>query len=457
MSRRLCFTLDLVSDGELIAEYERRHAPGAVWPGVVRELRQRGFENMEIWRTEERLLMVTEVSDDFPRISDPSLAAEVARWEAEMDRFQTRSSKDGVKWSEMRRIFSLDESRETRSMALPERWLKRSKLRLSELGFGAASLGNLYRPVSDHGARAALDAALEAGMRYIDTAPYYGLGLSERRVGDAVRDQTGTTLSTKVGRLLVPDRDVNDDRNRYGFRSALPFRPIFNYSRDAILRSWEASQQRLGLARIDILYVHDIGLRTHGDRHHEHLHQLTVGGGLAALEELRTAGEISAFGIGANEWEICLELMKWSDLDLVLLAGRYTLLEQEALDSFLPECLNRDVGVVIGGPYNSGILAAGTRSGAAVHYDYAPAPQSIIDRVRAIELVCDEHGVSLPAAALQFPLAHPAVVSVVPGLDSARRVWSTLELYGSKIPPEFWLDLKRRGLLREDAPVPGGG
>ena len=175
------------------------------------------------------------------------------------------------------------------------------------------------------------------------------------------------------------------------------------------------------------------------------------------LEELRSAGEISAFGVGVNEWEICLELMKWSDLDLVLLAGRYTLLEQESLDSFLPECLSRDVGVVIGGPYNSGILAAGTRGTGPVHYDYAPAAPDILERVKAIELVCDEHGVSLPAAALQFPLAHPAVASVIPGLDSARRVWKTLELHSSNIPPDFWLDLKRRGLLREDAPVPGGG
>ena len=454
MTRRLCLAIDLVSDSALIAEYERRHAPGAVWPAIVRELRQRGFEAMEIWRAGERMVMVAEVADDYPLASDPALAADVARWEAEMDAYQRPIAAEGAKWAEMYRIFSLDEQVQPTCAALPRRRLPRSGLTMSELGFGAAALGNLYRPVSDAEAQWTLAAALDAGLTYVDTAPYYGFGLSERRVGDGMRGRPGVTLSTKVGRVLAPDLSVADDSERHGFHSAMPFTPMYDYSYDAILRSWAASRQRLGLARIDILYVHDIGRMTHGTQHDHYFSQLTAGGGFRALEELRAAGEIAAFGLGVNECEVCLEAMAHADLDVLLLAGRYTLLEQGALDQLLPECFARGVGVVIGGAYNSGILATGTRRGGPVHYNYGEAPADVVERVARIEAVCDAHGVSLPAAALRFPLAHPAVVSVIPGLGSAAHVRETLALHAGGIPAAFWSELHTEGLLRADAPVP---
>ncbi len=336
-------------------------------------------------------------------------------------------------------------------MTIPTRPLGTTNLHVSELGFGAASLGNLYQPITDEVARATIDAALAAGFGYVDTAPYYGLGLSERRVGDGLRGRD-IVLSTKVGRLLAPDVSVRGDSERHGFRSAMPFEPVYDYSYDAVMRSWEASLQRLGLARIDILYVHDIGRMTHGDDHDRRFAQLT-GGGLRALEELRGGGAIGAFGIGVNEVDICRDVMAEVRLDAILLAGRYTLLEQEALDDLLPACAASGTSIVIGGPYNSGILATGTKA-AIPYYNYAPAPPAIVTRVAAIEAVAARHGVALSAAALQFPLAHPGVASVIPGLGDPKRVAQTLALYESDIPADFWAELKAEGLVRGDAPVP---
>lgn len=340
------------------------------------------------------------------------------------------------------------------SSLIASRPLPRCALQLSELGFGAAPLGNLYRPMAEAVARDTLQAAVDAGLRYVDTAPYYGFGLSERRVGDVLRGQAGVAVSSKVGRLLQPLPGHSGEAERHGFCSPLPFTPVYDYSYDGVMRSWEASLQRLGLARIDILYVHDIGRFTHGTGHAATFSALTEGGGFRALEYLRAEGAITAFGLGVNEWPVCLEAMQHADLDVVLLAGRYTLLDQSALDRFLPACLERGVRVVVGGVYNSGILAAGTRSGAPLHYDYAPASGEVVERVRCLEAVCEAHGVPLAAAALQFPLAHPAVVSVIPGLDSVQRVAQTLELYRTAIPSCFWQELRRQDLLRQDAPVP---
>lgn len=341
--------------------------------------------------------------------------------------------------------------------AIPRRAMPRLGLSVTELGFGAATLGNLYRPVSDADAREALAAALDAGIGYVDTAPHYGHGLSERRVGDVLRDRGDVVLSSKVGRLFRPDPALaGSDAERYGFRSPMPFERTYDYSRDGVLRSYDDSLQRLGLARIDILFVHDIGALTHGADHARTFDQLTRGGGLRALAELRDGGAIAGFGLGVNEWRICLEVMDHADLDVILLAGRYSLLEQTALDSFLPRCRDRDVSVVIGGAYNSGILATGTRGGGPVHYDYGEAPPDIVTRVRAIEDVCDDFAIPLAAAALRFPLAHPAVASVVLGLGSARRVAQTVDLYRTDIPQGFWDELRRQGLVREDAPLPEG-
>jgi D-threo-aldose 1-dehydrogenase len=327
-------------------------------------------------------------------------------------------------------------------------------LSVTELGFGTAPLGNLFRPLADSDARATLASAEKAGFGYYDTAPFYGFGLSERRLGDALRGRD-VVLSTKVGRLLKPVAGpIDQNIPRHGYATPMPFEPVYDYSYDAVMRSFEESLQRLGLSRIDILYIHDIGRLAHGEANTARMAELTTGGGLKALEELRAAKVISGFGMGVNEIPACLEVMDHARLDVILLAGRYTLLEQNALDELFPRCTAAGTAIVVGGAYNSGILAVGTKTGAPLYYDYEPAPEHIIAKVRAIEAVCDRHGVPLAAAALQFPLAHNIVASVIPGLDSAARVEQTLALYCHKISAALWHDLKAENLLREDAPTP---
>jgi D-threo-aldose 1-dehydrogenase len=234
----------------------------------------------------------------------------------------------------------------------------------------------------------------------------------------------------------------------------MPFEPVYDYSYDAVMRSYEESLQRLGLSRIDILYIHDIGRLTHGDKNTAHMAALTKGGGLKALEELRAAGAISGFGMGVNEVAACLEVTDHVRLDVILLAGRYTLLEQTALDQLFPRCQAAGTAIVVGGPYNSGILAVGTKTGAPLYYNYEPALQGVIETVRKIEAVCDRHDVPLAAAALQFPLAHKLIASVIPGLDSPQRVSQTLALYRHKIPSGLWQELRHEKLIRPDAPIP---
>lgn len=327
----------------------------------------------------------------------------------------------------------------------------RSRLALLPLGFGGAVIGGLFGRVTPDDARATLDAAMAGGFSYIDTAPHYGRGLSERRIGDAVRERTDVLISTKVGRLMCPDASITDDRERDGFFSAMPFRPVYDYSGDGILRSFEASLQRLGLAHVSLLLVHDIGRINHGERHTHYWDQLTLGGGFAALERLRDEGAIDGFGIGVNEVAVCLDAIRAAPLDIVLLAGRYTLLEQEPLDTLFPACLAADVQVIVGGPYNSGILVAGDADG---RYNYGRAPAEIMARVRRMAGIAKSHGVPLPAAALQFPLAHPAVACVIPGLRNPDEVHQTLDWFRHSIPDAFWADLLSAGLLRADAPLP---
>lgn len=339
--------------------------------------------------------------------------------------------------------------------ARPPRAPGSTGLALGALGFGTAPLGNLYRVLAEDAARGALDAALQAGIRHFDTAPHYGFGLAERRVGDALRGRDDVVLSTKVGRRLDPVRTPFDPAaERLGFRSPMPFEGRFDYSHDGVLRSHEDSLQRLGLSRVDILYVHDIGRMTHGADHAARMAELTEGGGLRALVRLREEGTVRAIGIGVNEIEICLELMDRAPLDMLLLAGRYTLLEQPALDVLLPRCAAQGTAVVIGGPYNSGILATDTLP-AEPHYNYAPAAEAVIAQVRRIQAVCAAHGVALGAAALQFVLAHPAVASVIPGMASPAEVAETVARLAAPIPDDLWQELKAEGLLRADAPVPG--
>jgi D-threo-aldose 1-dehydrogenase len=235
----------------------------------------------------------------------------------------------------------------------------------------------------------------------------------------------------------------------------MPFEPVYDYSYDGILRSHDHSLQRLGLGRIDILLIHDIGKMTHGERHEERLAQLIDGGGLKALRRLREEKVVSGIGVGVNEIDICLELIDRAELDVLLLAGRYTLLEQGAIDDLLPRCAAAGISVVIGGPFNSGILATGATAADAPRYNYDPAPPEVRERVRRLEAVCRSHGVPLPAAALQFPLAHPSVAAVIPGFASADEVRTGVEHFQTPIPHGLWSDLQSENLINPRAPIPG--
>lgn len=327
---------------------------------------------------------------------------------------------------------------------------------LTRMGFGAAPLGNLYRKVSEEDAQSALQAAYDAGIRYFDTAPQYGLGISEGRVGEALKrfsDQS-VQLSTKVGRLLIDC--APDEVTPEAFVDVPQKRIVFDYSYDGVMRSFEASKARLRLDEIDILLVHDVDVFSHGSQEvsDAKVRELFDKGGYRALHELRDAGEISAIGAGVNEWQVCERLLGLGDFDGFLLAGRYTLLEQDALTSFLPLCIERDVGIILGGPYNSGILATGPISGAK--YNYEDAPQEILERVTKIQAVCQEHSTPLIAAALQFVLGHPAVKTVIPGAVNKDEVAANVALLEKPIPDDLWQDLRSAGLIRPDAPVPAG-
>ena len=341
--------------------------------------------------------------------------------------------------------------------ALPRRQLGNTGLEVVTLGLGCASLGNLYRPITGVQAKDTVRCALRSGMRYLDTAPYYGFGLSERRVGDVLRRQSrgSFVLSTKAGRLLHPAPRPEERTVRHGFVSPMPFEPVYDYSYDGVMRSYEDSLQRLGLNSIDILFIHDIGRVTHGDDN-DHLFRTAMEGGYKALDELRSTGQIRAIGLGVNEYEVCEEALNHADFDCFLVAGRYTLLEQDILDTFVPKCIERNVSIVAGGVYNSGILALGTKSSRTLYYNYRPAPRTIIERVRRIEKVCEHFRVPLAAAAVQFPLACTVVATVVVGMGNPQRVAQTLRLYSCPIPAEFWCSLRAEGLLHPAAPLPHG-
>lgn len=325
---------------------------------------------------------------------------------------------------------------------------------LTKMGFGGAPLGNLYRKISDQDAQAALQAAFDSGIRFFDTAPQYGLGRSENRFGEALarfgRDEI--QLSTKIGRLLLDcePHEVTPE----AFVDVPQKRIVFDYTYDGVMRSYEASRSRLGVANADILLVHDVCVFSQGSQEMSDakVRELFDGGGYRALTELREAGEIAAIGAGVNEWQVCEKLLGLGDFDGFLLAGRYTLLEQEALDSFLPLCEKRDVGIILGGPYNSGVLATGAIPGAK--YNYADAPEDILERVRKIEEVCTAHQTPLIAAALQFVLGHPCVKTVVPGAVNAAEVQANVALLERDIPSALWSDLRTEGLIRPDAPLP---
>ena len=329
-----------------------------------------------------------------------------------------------------------------------------AELSFTELGFGAAPLGNLYRPMTEKEARATLDAAWTVGSRYYDTAPLYGLGLSETRLNGFLRAKPRGSylISTKIGRLLQLCRPEERTRPEAFFETPSR-REVFDYSYDGVMRSLEFSLERLGLDSIDVVYAHDVDVFTHGTKAAADARiREFMEGGYKALIKLRESGAIKAIGAGINEWEIAERLARSGDFDMFLLAGRYTLLEQEALTSFLPLCIEKKIGIVIGGPYNSGILATGRKPGAK--YNYAPASPEILERVRRIEAVCKAHGVKLAEAAIRFPLSHPAIVSVIPGGQKPSEVRRNAEMLEVKIPAALWRDLKAEKLLRTDAPTP---
>jgi D-threo-aldose 1-dehydrogenase len=312
----------------------------------------------------------------------------------------------------------------------------------SALAFGGAPLGGLYETVSDDEAERTVKRALELGLRYLDTAPHYGLGVSEWRLGRALRGvpRDSYLLSTKVGRLLrplAPGETAPDE----GFAVGLPLKRVRDYSRDGIVRSVQESLERLGLDRIDVLYLHD------PDDFESEVYQT----GYPALAQLRSEGVVGAIGAGMNQAAMLERFVRRLDLDVVLLAGRYSLLDQSALDALLPACLEREVGVVIGGALNSGLLA-NPRPGA--RYDYGEAPAELIDRAAKMNEVCSRHGVSLVAAALQFPLGHPAVASVLVGARSEREVDQNAGAFNTPVPRQVWEELRASGLLADGIPVP---
>jgi D-threo-aldose 1-dehydrogenase len=330
-----------------------------------------------------------------------------------------------------------------------------ASLTFTELGFGSAPLGNLYRAVSGKDAEATLDAAWKAGLRYYDTAPLYGLGLSETRLNRFLKGKKRKdyVLSTKVGRRLQVCKP--EERTGIGkFFDTPSRREIFDYSYDGVMSSFESSLERLGVDEIDILLVHDCDVFTHGSEAVRDIHLRTLmSSGYKALMKLRDEKVIKAFGAGVNEWQVCQTMAEQGDFDLFLLAGRYTLLEQtEPLNSFLPLCEKRGIGIILGGPYNSGILATGAKPGA--HYNYENAPKDVLERVRKIEAVCKSHKVKLPEAALRFPLTHPSVVSVIPGAVSPQQVALNAKTLSAKIPKALWRDLKAQGLMDARSPTP---
>jgi D-threo-aldose 1-dehydrogenase len=338
-----------------------------------------------------------------------------------------------------------------RNMALQRKTLGRSGLKLSVLGFGGTGLGNLYAPMTEAGSMQALTAAFAAGVRYYDTAPLYGHGLSELRTGAGLRSfgDADVILSSKVGWRLKPAFGAPTDAGL--FRDITAFQRYNDYSYDGAMRSFEDSLNRLGRDRIDIVMIHDVDRRNQGARFEEVFAQ-AMAGAYKAILSLRDQGTIAAIGCGLNDWEACQAFAEAGDFDCFLLAGRYTLLEQASLQTFLPLCEKRGIGIVIGGPYNSGILASGAVPGA--WFNYEPATADVLERVKAIEKICAVHGVPLKAAALQFPLHHPCVASVIPGISKAGELDENLHMLNTPIPDALWRDLKSAGLMDARAPTP---
>ena len=319
-----------------------------------------------------------------------------------------------------------------------QRSITGTALALTELGFGASVIGNLYRPATDDEAAAAVAAAWDSGIRYFDTAPHYGLGLSERRLGAALRQypRDQYVVSSKVGRLLVPNENPSG-LDTDGFAVPDTLRRQWDFSRDGVLRSIEATLERTGLDRLDIVYLHD------PDDHWRE----AADSAMPTLAQLRDEGVIAAIGAGMNQSAMLSRFLRETPADVVMLAGRYTLLDQSALDDVLPAALELRKCVVAVGVFNSGLLA-NNQPAAGMKYDYQDASAELVDRAKAIAEVCESHGTTLPAAAIAFPLTHPAVVNVTLGMRTPQQVARNTELYGSTIPEALWTDLRTQGLIR---------
>lgn len=323
-------------------------------------------------------------------------------------------------------------------------------LRPSLIGFGGAPLGDLYTRLDEATAQDTVRAALAAGVNLVDTSPLYGHGLSEHRIGAALRSvpRESVIVSTKVGRWMQPGQPKRDGS---GYVGGLPHPAVIDYSYDGAMRSFEQSLLRLGTDHIDILLIHDVDVWTHGDSMEQRFAE-AMDGAYRALERLRASGAVKAIGVGVNEAEMCVRFARAGDFDVMMLAGRYSLLEQGALPEFLPLALEKKIAVMLAGVFNSGILATGAKMGA--FYNYKPAPPEVLARVARIETVCASHGVALPQAALAFCAAHRAVAAIVLGAVTPQEVARNLDLVARPVPAALWRDLKREGLLAEAAPVP---
>jgi D-threo-aldose 1-dehydrogenase len=333
---------------------------------------------------------------------------------------------------------------------LPTRVLGKSGLEVTVLGFGGAPLGDLYERLDDAAAIATVDAACAAGVTLFDTSPLYGHGLSEHRFGTVLRrlPRQDFVLSTKVGRWF----DVRRPRaGETRFVGGFPHRAVFDYSRDGALRSFEQSLLRLGLDRIDILLIHDLDRRNQGDQLEPRFAE-AMNGAYRALARLREEGVVKAIGVGVNEADMCARFARAGDFDVMLLAGRYSLLEQPALEDFLPLASAKRIGVMLGGVFNSGILATGAVPGA--RYNYLAAPPEQLERVRRLETVCRAHGVPLARAALHFPLGHEAVSALVLGAVAPAEVARNLAAFAEPVPAALWADLKTERLLDAAVPTP---
>jgi D-threo-aldose 1-dehydrogenase len=338
--------------------------------------------------------------------------------------------------------------------AVARRVLGRTGLEVTVLGFGTAPLGDLYARLDDATAIATVERAFALGINLLDTSPLYGRGLSEHRCGTAIRraSRQDIVLCTKVGRWMDPFRAPDDVA---GFVGGQPHRAVFDYSYDGTMRSVEQSLLRLGTDRLDLLLIHDVDVWTHGVDAIEERFRQAMSGAYVALDKLRSEGVVAGIGVGVNEAEMCVRFAKAGRFDTMLLAGRYSLLEQPALPEFLPLAERQGIGVMLGGVFNSGILATGAVPGAK--YNYKDAPAEILSKVADIERVCAAHGVALPTAALHFALGHPAVASVVLGGQSPQEVERNVAALSAHVPTALWSDLKDKHLLDADAPVPKPG